>query len=176
MIIPAVTKLDELQKKYIKHVYDKKFKFAFNLNYHNITLKIDKDDDWNRMHFISYDEKNNHIIGYFKLSLDRSIKSIDSMIMVNFDSNINPIFSNDCKDLINKIFMEYNFIKIKWSVVVGNTYAEENYDKFIKRYGGRIVGIFKNDTIVDNKLYDMKHYELMREEFITSTKKRSKNE
>lgn len=56
-------------------------------------------------------------------------------------------------------------MKITFSVVIGNP-TEKFYDKMINRYGGRVIGIFKKDTILpDNKLYDLKFYEIFKEDY-----------
>ena len=41
------------------------------------------------------------------------------------------------------------------------------YDKFISKYGGRIVGIKQKDTMLfDGKLYDTKMYEIFTEDYL----------
>ena len=49
------------------------------------------------------------------------------------------------------------------------------YDKYIEKYGGRIVGIFKEDVrLYDGEYYDHKYYEIFREEFIKKYKLKEK--
>ena len=65
-------------------------------------------------------------------------------------------------------------MKLNFSVVVGNP-IEKSYDKLIKRYGGRIVGTReKETTLVDGNLYDVKMYELFREDYLKSKRVKEK--
>ena len=45
--------------------------------------------------------------------------------------------------------MEYNFNYITWNVEVGNP-AEALTDYIVDKYGGRIVGTFKQDVMLPN--------------------------
>jgi hypothetical protein len=59
------------------------------------------------------------------------------------------------------MFEKYRFNKLNFTVVRGNP-IEKTYDKLIKRYNGRIVGIKEQETkLIDGKLYDMKEYEIL---------------
>jgi hypothetical protein len=50
--------------------------------------------------------------------------------------------------------------------VIGNP-IEKSYDKLIHKYGGRVVGTYKQHTkLIDNKLYDEKFYEIFRDDYI----------
>jgi hypothetical protein len=50
-------------------------------------------------------------------------------------------------------------------VVVGNP-AERLYDRVINKYGGRIVGIKEKSTkLIDGLYYDVKLYEIFKEDF-----------
>jgi hypothetical protein len=54
---------------------------------------------------------------------------------------------------------------MKFNVVIGSP-NEKIYDRLIKLYNGRIVGVFKKDVrLMDNKLYDVKHYEIFKDDF-----------
>lgn len=61
--------------------------------------------------------------------------------------------------------------KICFTVVVGNP-VESRYDRIIERYGGRIVGIHKEHTMLpDGRLYDEKMYEILRTDYMKHRKK-----
>lgn len=50
---------------------------------------------------------------------------------------------------------------------------EKGYDRWVKRFGGRVVGTFsKRVKLYDNQLYDEKFYEIMREDYIRQRGKR----
>ncbi len=75
-------------------------------------------------------------------------------------------FLKDLLYIVNMLFREYNFHKIKFSVIIGNK-AEILYDRFIKNNNGKIVGIMEKEVfLIDNTYANEKHYEIMREEFM----------
>jgi RimJ/RimL family protein N-acetyltransferase len=64
------------------------------------------------------------------------------------------------------LFDKFNFRKIEWTVVVGNDNAEKMYDRIINKYGGKIVGVKEKSTkLIDNKYYDIKYYEIFKDDF-----------
>lgn len=89
-------------------------------------------------------------------------------------SNEKLQFGKDLVQVIKDIFYKYNFRKLTFTVFVGNP-IEKSYDKMVNKYGGRIVGIQKKHTrLQDGKYYDEKIYEIMREDFINKVKYKSK--
>lgn len=69
------------------------------------------------------------------------------------------------KRVFKDIFEKFHFRKLSFSVVVGNP-IEPQYDKLIKKYGGRIVGIQEAQTkLIDNKYYDVKLYEILEDQY-----------
>ncbi|OGO81270.1 MAG: hypothetical protein A2Y21_10715 [Clostridiales bacterium GWC2_40_7] len=69
------------------------------------------------------------------------------------------------------IFLKYNFRKIEFTVVAGNP-IEKMFDKYVNKYGGRIVGVRKESVkLQDNLFYDSKLYELFKTDFIKNYKK-----
>jgi hypothetical protein len=75
------------------------------------------------------------------------------------------MFSHDMGDFIFSLFLRHRFNKIVFRVVVGNP-AEDIYDRFCVKYGGRIVGVLKDNVkLLDGKNYDEKLYEIMLNDF-----------
>lgn len=75
------------------------------------------------------------------------------------------VFGKDVMTAIRDIFEKYRFNKLNFTVVRGNP-VEKTYDKLIKRYNGRIVGIKEQETkLIDGRLYDVKEYELLAERY-----------
>ena len=57
-------------------------------------------------------------------------------------------------------------------MIIGNP-IEKSYDKMINKYGGRIVGIYKEDVkLIDGEYYDKKLYEILASEYFETIKKR----
>ena len=60
---------------------------------------------------------------------------------------------------------------MEFDVICGNP-VEKSYDKMVAKYGGRVIGIRKRvATLMDNKLYDSKSYEILREDYLKSKQK-----
>jgi RimJ/RimL family protein N-acetyltransferase len=95
---------------------------------------------------------------------------VDALWIINFSDN-KIVFGNDVRIAMDEIFTKYNFRKLTFSVVIGNP-IEKQYDKLISKYGGRVVGTYKeNVKLMDNRYYDEKYYEIFREDYL-----RQKNE
>ena len=74
-------------------------------------------------------------------------------------------FGKDLLQVLKDIFKKFAFNKLSFEVVVGNP-VESFYDKIVSQHGGRIVGTHKQDTrLMDGKLYDIKHYEILKENY-----------
>ena len=160
MIRPAQLYTEELNKKFWETAYDLHYKFYYTSGYFN-AYKPD-DSTWNRHEFVSVD-KHNSVLGYIAYSIDRQSNYAHGLAIINFGNSI--IFGKDLYKAIDDVFMKYSFRKLRYSVIIGNP-IEKTYDKLTKKYGGRIVGIFKNeDKLSDGNYYDRKLYELHKREY-----------
>ena len=130
-------------------------------------LQIDT-DTWNRHQFVSLDKEGN-VIGYISYSISRADNSAHSLSIMNFSDN-KVVFGMDLGQALKDIFEKYKFRKLNFIVVVGNP-IEKSYDKMIKKYGGRIVGTYKEDVkLIDGEYYDKKSYEILASEYFSSIK------
>ncbi|MGU8921401.1 hypothetical protein ACV3UV_11890 [Clostridium perfringens] len=154
---------DKLNLQYINCVNNPHFKYLIG-NWSNFKIELG-DNNWNKFQFVSVD-KNDNVIGYLGSNIDRTANYVWGLEFVNFTQNVNLTFSKDCKAFFDLIFKEYKFNKVNWTVFIGNP-AEYIYDKLIKKYNGRIVGIYKEDYYTyDGELCDKKSYELMRKDYL----------
>lgn len=152
---------EQLQRLFPKTIYNEKYKYYHCYWYVEYAEEIKK-DSWETMQFVSVDSKDN-VIGYIEAKIDRKINAITSLRIINFSTE-SIVFSRDVKHFFDDLLNKYRFRKVTWAVVVGNP-AEKIYDRYIKRYGGRIVGIHKDDVrLWDGKYYDFKFYEVMNPE------------
>lgn len=165
MLIPALTKEEELNEVWQKNIFKPKYKWLRTSGYLDLTKEL-KTDTWSNIQLISYDDYTNKICGYFNCNVKQPEYFINKIFMINFDDK-STTFLNDIKDLFIKLFMDFNYNKINFSVIIGNP-AEKQYDNFIERYNGSIVGIFKKDCFINGSLYDKKQYEIMKDDFIKS--------
>ena len=143
-------------------MFKDKYKYYNNNNYWNYEIELKK-DSWNQVEMVSVD-KNDKVIGYLCAYFERSSNKVSGMAAINFQ-DVSLTFSKDFYKFLTGLFEVHNANKIEWTVVVGNP-AEKLYDKFINRFGGMVVGINHETTILgDGKLYDMKEYEIFKRDY-----------
>jgi hypothetical protein len=168
MLKPAIAYKDKLQKEYVNIIYEDKYKFWNFGVYWGTGFKL-SEDTWNSMEFVSVN-KNDEVIGYLKACIDRSADKVEALSAVNF-GKMNPVFSKDFREFLHSMFDKFNFRKVEFSMVVGNP-AEAMYDKYINKYGGRIVGIQTESTRIQGGKYcDVKLYEIMREDYLNTVRR-----
>ena len=127
-----------------------------------------KAETWERFDLVSTYE--DEIIGYIAFDVDRSSDFISGVSIINFHTGENTkkniIFGRDVLTAIDQMFTKFNFRKMSFFVIIGNP-IEKTYDKFIAKYGGRVVGIEKQHVkLTDGQYYDQKRYEIFRDDYI----------
>jgi hypothetical protein len=162
----------EYAKKYEAKLCQLFFDVAFDPFYqfeqlvaHRDTFKL-PDDTWNANNFVSVYKEN--IIGMIGYQIKRNENAVYGLYIIHFGGKDAPykyIFGKDVITGIKDIFEKYGFNKLNFDVVIGNPIVK-TYDKLVKRYNGRIVGIRKQDTrLLDGKLYDTKEYEILADDY-----------
>lgn len=152
---------DSLHKEYLRIVDDDRYKWLFTSGYLSFTFDV-KDDTWNCLQMVSM-ANSGDILGFLSAEIDRPTHSVFSLIAINFYQK-NLTFSKDFHHFLSDLFLKHKFNKINFSMIMGNP-IEPQYDRIVKKYGGRIVGIKKNDIMIHGSLYDLKLYEILRSEF-----------
>lgn len=152
----------DLGKNMRSIMFNDKFKFENFGSYYD-DFKLDKTIAWNNIQCVSYDECREKVIGYMAICVDRDAGNLTSLRIINF-SDKQELFAIDLKKFLLNLVKREDFKKITFSVIVGNP-IEKTYDKLIKKYGGRIVGVYEKDIkLNDGKIYDKKVYEIFTEE------------
>ena len=162
MLDIAIKYENELKEKFRDIWFQDKYKF-YNFDTYYEELEI-ATSTWDKHQFVSLN-KDGDIIGYIGYGVRRHLNYCDGLGAINFtDDKI--IFGVDLKHAICDIFEKFDFNKLKFSVVIGNP-IEKSYDKIIQHYNGRIVGVDKDETrLIDGKLYDVKRYEIMKNDYL----------
>ena len=166
MLEPAIKYKDQLEKLQYDIWFNDKYKY-WNCSVYYQTMNIDN-DTWNRHQFVSVYHGN--VIGYISYNISRNDNCVHTLSILNFTEN-KIVFGRDLGQALKDIFEKFIFRKLNFTVVVGNP-IEKSYDKMIKKYGGRIVGIKKKDVqLIDGKYYDLKLYEIFADDYFKSIKK-----
>lgn len=157
--------LDEFKKKHISTWFNPKYIY-YNYRVYYDTPEI-KDSTWNCHDFVSLD-KDGNIIGNVYYNIDRAKNDAYGLGIICYEDTTSLTFGHDVLQAIKDIFEKFNFHKLSFSVIIGNP-IEKTYDKLTSKYGGRIVGIKREEArLVDNKYYDEKIYEILREDYMRS--------
>jgi len=130
--------------------------------------KVPIENSWNFMERISLD-KDKNVLGYFQVYVKRPENYAENILIINFGEP-NRTFSKDYFDFWTSLFEVHKLRKLKFFVIIGNP-AEKQYDKLVKKYDGRIVGILKEEVLYRDGTYkDIKIYELYKENYDKVTK------
>lgn len=167
MLDVAVKYADELKDKMYDTWFHEKYKY-WNFNTYHSDIEI-SNETWAKHQFVSV--RDDEIIGYIGYEVNRESGCCMGLGIINFTDD-KMTFGRDVGQALTDIFEKFRFNKLKFSVVVGNP-VEKTYDRMIQRYGGRIAGIFRQDTrLIDGNLYDVKQYEILRSEYLASKEKK----
>ena len=162
MLALAYKYQEELNSKMLEIAFNDKYKYYNNGIYWDYTKPIEN-DSWNKLQFVSID-KNDNILGYLEATIGRTNELISGLAIINFyDTNIT--FSKDLYEFLTSLFEKHNFRKIEFEVVQGNP-IEKMYDRCVRKYGGRIVGILNQHVkLSDNNYYNLKMYEIFKVDY-----------
>lgn len=160
MLEPAIKYKEQLEQLHYNIWFKDKYKYC-NYSVYYDALNIET-TTWNKHQFVSV--VNGKVIGYISYSVSREDNSVYGLYIVNFTDN-KISFGKDLGQALQDIFEKFKFRKLDFSVAVGNP-IEKSYDKMISKYGGRIVGIKKEDVkLIDGLYYDKKLYEILATEY-----------
>lgn len=166
MLEPAIKYKAELEELQYETWFNDKYKYWTCDVYHE-PISIDE-NTWNKHQFVSV--VNDEVIGYISYNIARQTECANCFNAINFTDNI-AVFGVDLGNAIKDIFEKYGFRKLSFSVVIGNP-IEKSYDRMIEKYGGRIIGVKKEEVkLIDGKFYDFKMYEILASEYFNGGRK-----
>ena len=159
-------KLQECLKKALK---EEKLYFYFMSPSKFFSIPIER-DDWNVIQFVSLNPCGD-LIGFMAAYVDHRNNIVYNMDFINFYGKPTPIFSRDAKFFFDELFVVRKFRKIIFKSISINP-AVSMYRKLVKRWGGKEVGVMKeNRLLTDGNYYDESIFELYRENYINATAK-----
>ena len=170
MLKPALLYKEELLKKHYEHWYKPETSYYSGLC--NWSIKIEDNNEYVRQ-FVSVD-KNNNVIGYIAYNVDWNVRSASQFGIISYDKG-NIEFVRDLYKTIYDLFFVNNFNRVEWWCFTDNP-AVRGYKKFIKRFGGNIVGtVHKSCMFSDGSLHDSYIFEILKEDVIKQNSKNIKN-
>jgi hypothetical protein len=151
---------DKLKELFLDTAFESFYRFE-NFSVYFETFKL-PENTWEAHHFVSI--YNNEILGVIGYQIRRVDNAVYGLHIVHFGGPQAPhryIFGKDVITALKDIFEKYGFNKLNFTVARGNP-IEKTYDKLVKKYNGRIVGIRELDVrLMDGSLYDVKEYEIL---------------
>ena len=164
MLAPAILYADELTRLLNSTWFQDKYKWWNNDTYYD-SVKV-ADSSWADHQFVSV--RDGKVIGYIGYQIYRCGPTAHNLSIINFTDD-KMTFGMDVGQALRDIFEKYHFHKLNFCVVVGNP-IEKSYDKMITRFGGRIVGTYRDDTrLIDGRYYDRKAYEVLEWDYFASS-------
>ncbi len=158
---------EELESKMRATWGNKKYWYYHNCSYFRPVVV--EEDTWNKTQFVSLDASGN-VAGYLAYGVEREGRYVTYLEIINFMDDRG--FGLDVMRMVKDIFEKYRYRKIVFSVIIGNP-IEPKYDRLVLRYGGRIVGTYKEHAMLPNGImYDEKFYEIRRVDYLVHKKRR----
>lgn len=161
---------EQLQRKMLDVWYNDKYKY-WNADTFFSEFKV-SEDSWNMHQFVCVGgmEGPDELVGYIGYSINRRTNNCHSLSAINFSDykSDKTTFGLTLGRVVCDIFEKFHFNKLNFSVIVGNP-IEESYDKMIEKYGGRIVGYFRDEVKLHDGTYcDEKLYEITSEQYFNN--------
>ena len=152
-------KLDEI---YLNKVVGNDFyKYFTDSDYIQFTSRLGEDNtEWNKIERVSI--FNNEILGYIGCDINRSRNYASHFKLLGFAQSY--ILTKDVLLFVDSLFNKYKINKLNWMVNDGNP-AKGLYDRFIERWGGRLVGYYEDEATIDGKYCKCYIYELMAKDY-----------
>lgn len=165
MLRPALLYAEQLKEKEIKTMYDIRYQYYNGSIGTYINTLADSND--NKHELVSVDE-NDNVIGLITYYINHCSLSCNGFGLISFDLG-NLKFIRDVRQAIYDIFYKYNFNRIEWCCFEDNPHIR-GYRNFIKRFGGVECGYYRqSNRLMDGKLHNSCHFEILRDDFIKST-------
>lgn len=162
MLKPAQLYEDQLNREIVKSWYKPE-----NIYWHGSTAEYSielPDNNGNSHCFVSLD-KNSNIVGYICYDIDWQAKSAYQWGIISFKKG-SIEFAKDLYHAICDCFQVYHLNKIQWHCYADNP-AIRGYRNFIRKHGGCECGYHRQEAmLMDGKLHDSVHFEIMASEFI----------
>jgi hypothetical protein len=142
MFIPALTRKEELFKKFSEIIYSEDYFYYTGYGHCHYLPEIKQED--NLYQWVSINDRNK-ICGYFAYTINPTVDRVYNFGMISFNKQ-DLTFAKDVIKYIKKLVVDHNSIEFR--MIAGNP-VKKHYDKFVKDYGGNVFEL--HDVVIDNQ-------------------------
>jgi hypothetical protein len=165
MLVPAISRKDELEKLFAAHIYDNSmFLFGHTFDFEN---EFSTNNIYNGEYQWAIVDKDDKVIGYFRYHVDMINDTVNRFKLITFKTD--SITGIDVYKMMKKLIKTHH--RIEWQMVEGNP-VKPHYDRFCKRYNGKR---FKLHNVIKDPYgyyHDMYIYEILRSKVVKKKKKK----
>ena len=140
MLVPAISRKDELSAKFAAEVYTERYFYYVGYAYGFELPEICTQDCYYQWAIV--DDKED-VIGYLAYRVDPSTDTVDRFGLYSFDEG-NLTVIKDTFEKLEHLIKQHH--RVEWRVIGGN-HAKNGYDRFCKKWKGRRVCL--HDVVKD---------------------------
>lgn len=133
MLVPALTRKDEIEQKFANEMYSNRFFFYSGYSYGHELPQI-KDADY-YFQWACVGVQTNEVLGYIAYHIDPASDSVDRFGIYSFDGG-NVLFAKDLMILLIDLICKHH--RVSWSCISSNPVLK-HYSEFCKENGGNEV-------------------------------------
>jgi len=165
-LVPAAYVAQELSRKVTAATFDIENEWFFFDGAFNVSMNIETSvNTWLHENFVVVCDKE--IIAYFEGHWDRPLDIISGFRCINFSKKHSKVFVETILQYIDYLFTNRGCKAINWIVALQNEHAMKQYDRFVKSYCGRRVGMRHHaQKSYTGKISDVCLYEITQEEYL----------
>lgn len=151
MLIPAISKCDEIEKLFMEHLYDDNMIFYTGYPYRNSLPDLTPKENLFNYAIIN---KDNEIVGFFSYQIERFSDNVWQFRLYSFkkDSTIGFDVYRKMKELMK------NHRRIEWRMI-GTNPVQRHYDNFVKHFDGNKIILHQvlkyNNKYLDEHIYEI---------------------
>ena len=156
MLAPASQYQTQLSKLWAEKATDPDYLY-WHVDIHYNPLADIRNTNYRKDEWVSV--VDGEVVGYFCVLVDKNTRSANDMSIASFKKS--KQYGYDFVTFIKTLERKYRYVR--WAAVDGHPH-EKHYLSILKRYNGRVVGVFKNKIkLLNGRLYDEKWYEINNE-------------
>lgn len=157
MLVPAILKKQELERKFAEHIYDADMFYINTYPYANnifVCAEGENNDGW----FYYAIMNKETVIGYLSYWVDSHTDSVTRFALYSFDKG-NYIVGKDMFEKMEELIARHH--RVEWKMIVGNP-VQRSYDRYCEKHGGNKVVLHDVCKDADGIYHDEIIYEIVK--------------